>query len=100
MNRIAVVTGGAGGMGLATAKILGSDHQVILSDVRQERLDAAVADLNALGIEAEGVVSDITDRQSVDALFAAGSRGGADHLCRAHRWCQSTDGQRRPDYRG
>ena len=41
-------------MGLATAKILGSDHQVILSDVRQERLDAAVADLNALGIESGG----------------------------------------------
>jgi NAD(P)-dependent dehydrogenase (short-subunit alcohol dehydrogenase family) len=70
MDKIAVVTGGAGGMGLATAKILGRDHRVILGDVKQERLDAAIAELNGLGVEADGVFNDITDRQSVDALFA------------------------------
>lgn len=76
MDKIAVVTGGAGGMGLATAKILGRDHRVILGDVKQERLDAAVAELNGLGIKADGVVNDVTDRQSVDALFARAAAAG------------------------
>lgn len=72
----AIITGGAGGMGLATAKILGRDHHVVLADLGQDRLDAAVAELAALGIESEGVVADITDRASVDALMARGNETG------------------------
>ncbi|WP_195907829.1 SDR family NAD(P)-dependent oxidoreductase [Microbacterium gorillae] len=65
----AVITGGTGGMGLATAKILGADHRIVLADLAPDRLDAAVAELAALGIEATGVRTDITDRASVDALL-------------------------------
>jgi NAD(P)-dependent dehydrogenase (short-subunit alcohol dehydrogenase family) len=72
----AIITGGAGGMGLATAKILGRDHHVVLADVNRERLDAAVAELGALGITAEGVVSDITDRESVAAVFRTANQAG------------------------
>jgi NAD(P)-dependent dehydrogenase (short-subunit alcohol dehydrogenase family) len=72
----AIITGGAGGMGLATAKILGRDHHVVLADVNRERLDAAVAELGALGITAEGVVSDITDRESVAAVFRTANQEG------------------------
>jgi NAD(P)-dependent dehydrogenase (short-subunit alcohol dehydrogenase family) len=57
-------------MGLATAKVLGLDHRVVISDVKQEALDAATAELSALGITAQAIVADITDRASVDALFA------------------------------
>lgn len=67
----AVVTGGAGGMGLATARILGRDHRVVLGDLGQERLDAAVATLAAEGIDATGSACDVTDRGSVAVLFAA-----------------------------
>jgi NAD(P)-dependent dehydrogenase (short-subunit alcohol dehydrogenase family) len=75
-DTVAVVTGGAGGMGLATARILGRDHRVVISDVKQDALASAVAGLAELGIEADGVAADITDRASVDALFAkAGSLG-------------------------
>jgi NAD(P)-dependent dehydrogenase (short-subunit alcohol dehydrogenase family) len=74
--RTAIITGGAGGMGLATAKIMGADHHVVLADVNQERLDAAVAELCARGITAEAVVSDITDRASIDALFAKANASG------------------------
>jgi NAD(P)-dependent dehydrogenase (short-subunit alcohol dehydrogenase family) len=74
--RTAIITGGAGGMGLATAKIMGADHHLVLADVNQERLDAAVAQLRALGITAEAVVSDITDRASIDALFATANASG------------------------
>jgi NAD(P)-dependent dehydrogenase (short-subunit alcohol dehydrogenase family) len=76
MTETAIVTGGAGGMGLATAKILGRDHHVVVADVSQERIDAAVSTLASSGVTATGVVCDITDRRSVTSLFAqAGDTG-------------------------
>lgn len=76
MTPIAVVTGGAGGMGLETARILGRDHRIVLTDVDRERLDDAVRSLGELGIEASATVCDITDRESVDALFEATEADG------------------------
>jgi len=61
----AVITGGAGGMGLATARLMGADHRLVLLDLSQEALDAAVAELAASGLEARGVAVDITDRAAV-----------------------------------
>jgi len=73
---VAVITGGAGGMGLATAKIMGRDHELVLSDVSAERLDRATAELAALGIAAEPVPCDIADRAAVGRLARqAASRG-------------------------
>jgi NAD(P)-dependent dehydrogenase (short-subunit alcohol dehydrogenase family) len=69
MNRVSVITGGAGGMGLATAKIVGRDHIVVLADVRQDRLDAAALALKDLGIDATLVNSDVTDRRAVTELL-------------------------------
>ncbi len=69
MNRVSVITGGAGGMGVATAKILGRDHALVLGDVRQDRLDDAVTTLKGLGITATALNCDVTDRQAVDRLF-------------------------------
>ncbi|SNU01560.1 hypothetical protein SAMN06298212_11318 [Ruaniaceae bacterium KH17] len=37
MTNVAVITGGAGGMGLATARIMGADHSLLLTDVSHER---------------------------------------------------------------
>ena len=54
MSQVSVITGGAGGMGLATAKIVGRDHALVLCDVRQDRLDAAAAALKDLGIDPDG----------------------------------------------
>jgi NAD(P)-dependent dehydrogenase (short-subunit alcohol dehydrogenase family) len=76
MTQTAVITGGAGGMGLATAKILGRDHRVVLADLDQTRVDAAVAELAGLGIDAIGRVCDITERGSVEQLFDAAGEGG------------------------
>lgn len=76
MTRVAVITGGAGGMGLATAKIVGSDHKVVLCDVRQERLDAAVDALTQLGLSPVAVNCDVTDRAAVAQLFDAASSLG------------------------
>lgn len=72
----ALITGGGGGMGLATAKILGRDHRIVLADLNQSRLDTAVAELTTLGIEAEAAVCDITDRAAVNALVARANAQG------------------------
>jgi NAD(P)-dependent dehydrogenase (short-subunit alcohol dehydrogenase family) len=76
MNQVSVITGGAGGMGLATAKIVGRDHALVLADVRQDRLDAAAATLKDLGIDAMAVNCDVTDRGAVTDLFDTATRLG------------------------
>ncbi len=68
-QHIAVITGGAGGMGLAAAKIMGRDHHIVICDVNQQRLESALNELKQLGISCNSVVCDITDRASVNALF-------------------------------
>jgi NAD(P)-dependent dehydrogenase (short-subunit alcohol dehydrogenase family) len=73
MIRVSVITGGAGGMGLATAKVVGRDHAVVLADVRQDRLDEAAAALDGLGITHKAVNCDVTDRRAVDALLETAS---------------------------
>lgn len=73
---VAVITGGAGGMGLATALLLARDHTVVVSDVAQEALDSATGALTTAGADFETVVGDITDRASVEALFATASARG------------------------
>ena len=60
-------------MGLATAKIVGPDHTVVLCDVRQDRLDAAVSTLDGFGITCKAVNCDVTDRQAVDGLLETAS---------------------------
>lgn len=74
---MSVITGGAGGMGLATAKIMGADHTVVLCDVRPDRLDAAAVALKDLGMSPTVVNCDVTDRQAVDRLFETAAGLGA-----------------------
>jgi NAD(P)-dependent dehydrogenase (short-subunit alcohol dehydrogenase family) len=65
----AVVTGGASGIGFATARLLGENgSRVVLADVEQTALSAAVDELRGRGIEAHGVVCDVRDRTAVEAL--------------------------------
>src|SRR6478609_3464708 len=81
MTKTAVITGGTGGMGMATARILGTDHRIVLADLNQERIDAAIVELSASGIDASGTVCDITDRASVEKLMVFAEAG--DHHVRA-----------------
>ncbi|MCV7301790.1 SDR family oxidoreductase [Mycobacterium barrassiae] len=69
MTRVSVITGGAGGMGQATAKVVGQDHTIVLCDVRQERLDAAAATLKDLGVTVTAVNCDVTVPDAVTGLF-------------------------------
>ncbi|GAA1647822.1 SDR family oxidoreductase [Actinoplanes couchii] len=63
-----VVVTGAGGMGTAVARRIGSGRTVILADAFPEHLDRAVAALRAEGYDAHGQVTDIADQKSVTAL--------------------------------
>jgi NAD(P)-dependent dehydrogenase (short-subunit alcohol dehydrogenase family) len=69
----AVVTGGASGIGLATAKVLASKGaKVVLADIEQGALDRAVAEVRAAGGgEAHGVVCDVRSLEAVQAMADA-----------------------------
>lgn len=75
-RQVSVITGGSGDVGLATAKIVGRDHLVLLSGVRQARLDRAVAELRQSGIECRATFCDVTDRTSVSRLVDAATQLG------------------------
>jgi NAD(P)-dependent dehydrogenase (short-subunit alcohol dehydrogenase family) len=63
-------------MGLATAKIVGRDHTLVLCDVRHDRLDDAVATLKDLGMSPTAVDCDVTDRSAVADLLETATRIG------------------------
>ncbi|MBV9513336.1 MAG: SDR family NAD(P)-dependent oxidoreductase [Mycobacteriaceae bacterium] len=68
-DRAAVITGGASGIGLATAREFAQGGaRVVLGDVDQPALDEAVAALRADGFEAHGVVCDVRHLDEVDRL--------------------------------
>ena len=71
-GKVAVITGGASGIGLATAKRLGTeDMKIVLADIEPEPLDRAVDELRALGVEAISVLTDVASRDAVVALADA-----------------------------
>lgn len=72
---VALVTGAARGMGLATARLLAAEHHVVICDVGEDGVAAAVAELQAEGHSCEGAVFDVTDRGAVEETFrrAAGT---------------------------
>jgi NAD(P)-dependent dehydrogenase (short-subunit alcohol dehydrogenase family) len=70
-GQVAVVTGGASGIGLALARAFVRDGmRVVLADVEAPALDRARDELGSLGGEVLCVVTDVTDPESVEALAA------------------------------
>ncbi|MCV7079250.1 SDR family NAD(P)-dependent oxidoreductase [Mycobacterium szulgai] len=71
MTRVAVVSGGASGMGEATCHELGRrGHQVAVLDIDGEAAHRVAEDLRAEGVTALGVAADVTDRPAVEEAFA------------------------------
>lgn len=69
MKKVCVITGGGSGIGLATAKIMGSQgYHVILVGRTAKKLENAVAELRTAGIEAEAFSCDVSDRRGTQAL--------------------------------
>jgi len=70
-GKVAIVTGGAQGIGLATVrKFVDEGAVVALCDVRQGGVDQAVAALSANGA-VSGYVVDVTRRDQVDAMVSS-----------------------------
>ena len=80
-GRVAVVTGGASGIGKALAKaLLAAGAKVVIADVEKAALDAACAELRGGG-EVSGELVDVRDPKSLHALAdAVYARHGKCHL--------------------
>jgi 3-oxoacyl-[acyl-carrier protein] reductase len=71
-GKVAIVTGGGRGIGLAIARSLADDGaSVVVSGRDAARLDAAVKELEALGGAALAVAADAAKREDVDRLVEA-----------------------------
>ncbi len=67
-NKVAVVTGGSSGIGLATAqRFIAEGARVVVTGRNQEALDAAVS---TLGGGATGIRGDVANLDDLDRLFA------------------------------
>jgi NAD(P)-dependent dehydrogenase (short-subunit alcohol dehydrogenase family) len=67
-NKVAVITGGTSGMGLATAKrFVAEGAYVFIMGRRQRELDAAVKEI---GTQVTGVQGDIAKLPDLDRLYA------------------------------
>ena len=68
-DRVVVITGGGGGIGIELGVSFGRrGAKVVLADVVAGPLDGAAANLRGQGIDAIGVVADVTDFASMCAL--------------------------------
>jgi NAD(P)-dependent dehydrogenase (short-subunit alcohol dehydrogenase family) len=81
-GRVAVVTGGASGIGLALARRFAHEGmKVVLGDVEAPALDDALTLLKSDGADVHGVVTDVSDPTQMQALAdAALERFGAVHV--------------------
>jgi len=81
-RKVAVITGGASGIGFATAKVLANrGANLVLADIEPSALDRAVAELASSGAKVEGVVCDVSDFASVQRLADTSfSKMGAVHI--------------------
>ncbi|HVU60096.1 MAG TPA: SDR family NAD(P)-dependent oxidoreductase [Mycobacteriales bacterium] len=83
-GKVAVVTGGAGGIGRAMGEVFGkAGMKVVLADVQPEPLAKTVSALEADGIDVIGVPTDVSIFDSVCALrdAAIAKYGGVHVVC-------------------
>ena len=81
-GKVAAITGGASGIGRALAGAFGAaSMRIALADIEAAPLAAAVAELTAAGIDADGWVCDVSDATAVDDFAAATfARFGTAHV--------------------
>ncbi len=75
MKSVIVVTG-AGGMGIACARRLGSGHRIVLAEADGDRLGSTVSTLTDEGFDVVGYQFDVSNRSSVDGLVTLTAESG------------------------
>ncbi len=83
-GRVAVITGGASGIGRALGERFGQEGmKVILADIEEEALEATVAELRRSELEVTGVVCDVSSADAVQNLAdeTLATYGGVHILC-------------------
>jgi NAD(P)-dependent dehydrogenase (short-subunit alcohol dehydrogenase family) len=83
-GQVAVVTGGASGIGFALARAFAAEGlAAVLVDVERSALDRAVAELRSTGAEADGHVADVREPEAMESLAHEvwKTRGRVDVLC-------------------
>ena len=82
-GKIAIVTGGAGGIGSATAKVLAArGARVAVADINLDAASRVAAEISASGGEAVAVALDLAEESSIEVMIrtAAATFGGLDIL--------------------
>jgi NAD(P)-dependent dehydrogenase (short-subunit alcohol dehydrogenase family) len=75
-DREVLVVTGAGGMGLAVARRIGSGRSVVLADAYPQALDLAVETLRGEGYDVRGRLTDVADPGAVAGLAEAAAAEG------------------------
>ena len=82
-GKVAIVAGGARGIGRATARKLATEGaSVVICSDREDQVEEAVAELRDVGLEVHGLRADVTSSADMKTLvgFAAETYGGVDIL--------------------
>ena len=82
-DKVAIVTGGNGGIGLGMVRGLGKAGATIAIVGRNvEKTQAAVSEIEALGVRSQAVIADVTDASAVAAMVEkiVSKLGGIDIL--------------------
>jgi NAD(P)-dependent dehydrogenase (short-subunit alcohol dehydrogenase family) len=81
-GKVALITGGASGMGMVASKIFaGEGASVVLTDVTDDAGEAVAADIEAGGGRAHYVHADVSDEADAEAMVkAAADRFGGLHV--------------------
>src|SRR5215216_6404584 len=115
-GKVAVVTGGSGGIGAATCRLLAANGAKVAVNGRDEaKIDAVVGEIRSAGGEAVGAPADCTDLAAVEgmrrrteeelgpvgivAAFVGGGRARPDGRARSVRGRQGGGGDAHPTRR-